>query len=97
MRIPTYNQWLQDTTLNILRPRSSQLKAVDEAIRQYEITPNPEALFRIKNAFEDWKRLKGAAWENSDRNQRHALQAISTLFRGKRVLSDMKDLFSIPS
>jgi hypothetical protein len=79
------------------RPRSSQLKAVDEAIRQYEITPNPEALFRIKNAFEDWKRSKGAAWENSDRNQRHALQAISTLFRGKRVLSDMKDLFSIPS
>jgi hypothetical protein len=36
-------------------------------------SPNPEALFRIKNAFEDWKRSKGAARENSDRNQRHAL------------------------
>ena len=56
-----------------MRPRSSQLKAVDDAIQQYERVKNDNTLFRIKNAFEDWKRSKGAAWKSSDRNKGGAI------------------------
>ena len=69
MSIPTYRQWIQDTGANILSPRSPKLKAVDEAIQQYEKTKNEKDLWRIKNALEDWKRYKGIAWDKSARNR----------------------------
>jgi hypothetical protein len=78
MSIPTYKQWTQDTTLNMLKPRSSQLKAVDTAIQQYETMKTPDNLFRIKNAFEDWKRSKGAQWERSERNGKRALTSLNS-------------------
>lgn len=77
MPIPTFAQWMKDTSLNILKPRSSQLKAVDEAIRRYEGTRSEKDLWGIKNAFEDWKRYKGPAWERSERNTRRALTLLN--------------------
>jgi hypothetical protein len=77
MGIPTYTQWLQDTSLNVLKPRSSQLKAVDEAIQEYEKARNEKNLWRIKNAFEDWKRYKGMTWERSERNTRRAITVLN--------------------
>ncbi|HTW59891.1 MAG TPA: hypothetical protein VMD99_17315 [Terriglobales bacterium] len=76
--IPTYKQWVQDTSLNVLKPRSSQLKAVDTAIQQYETMKTQDNLFRIKNAFEDWKRFKGPQWERSERNGKRALTLLNT-------------------
>ena len=73
MSIPGYGQWIQDTSANILTPRSSRLKAVDEAIQQYEKTKNEKDLWRIKNAFEDWKRDQGSGWETSVRNRAKAV------------------------
>jgi len=73
MAIPKHQVWMQNTTLGVLRPRSTPLKAVDDAILQYERGPTQQALFRIKNAFEDWKRSKGIAWKQSDRNRTQAI------------------------
>jgi hypothetical protein len=77
MSIPSYRQWLQDTGLNILSPRSQKLKAVDEALQQYERTRNERDLWRIKNALEDWKRYKGMAWDKSERNRNGAITKLN--------------------
>jgi hypothetical protein len=73
MPIPTLQTWLTETKLGTMKPRSSQLKAVDDAIAQYEKQRNETNLFKIKNTFEDWKRLKGAGWKTSDRNRGGAM------------------------
>ncbi|HEV7915075.1 MAG TPA: hypothetical protein VGP22_15015, partial [Albitalea sp.] len=73
MPIPKHQAWMQATTLGVLRPRSTQLKAVDQALLQYETAPTQQNLFRVRNAFEDWKRFKGAAWQQSDRNRGGAM------------------------
>ena len=73
MLIPSSQQWLNDTALGILRPRSAQMKAIDEAIKRYEQAKTQENLWRIKNALEDWKRGKGPAWTASDRNRGGAI------------------------
>ena len=73
MGIPGYGQWIKDTSANVLTPRSSRLKAVDDAIQQYEKTKNDKDLWRIKNTFEDWKRDQGSGWESSVRNRAKAV------------------------
>lgn len=69
----TYEQWLRDTELNVFKPRSSPLKAVDDAIRQYQQSRSEADLWRIRNAFEDWKRSEGRGWEASGRNRKLAI------------------------
>lgn len=71
MSIPTSKDWLAATSLT-MKPRSTQLKAVDAAIAEYEKTKNEKVLFKIKNALDDWKRSKGPGpeWETSARNAR---------------------------
>lgn len=73
MPLPNLQTWLNETKLGVIRPRSSQLKAVDDALQQYERARNDTNLFKIKNAFEDWKRSKGPAWKSSDRNKGGAI------------------------
>lgn len=73
MPIPSFQTWMTETKLGVTRPRSSQLKEIDDAIQLYERTKNDANLFRIKNAYEDWKRSKGPAWKASDRNKGGAI------------------------
>jgi hypothetical protein len=69
MSIPTYKEWMDGTTLGITKPRSAQLKALDQALLEYDKLKNDKTLWRLKNAFEDWKRYKGLPWEGSERNK----------------------------
>jgi hypothetical protein len=73
MPIPSFQTWTAETKLGVARPRSAQLKELDAAIQQYERVKNDANLFRIKNAFEDWKRSKGLGWKTSDRNKGGAI------------------------
>jgi hypothetical protein len=73
MPILSLQTWLTETKLGAMKPRSSQLKAVDDALQQYERARNEHNLFKIKNAFEDWKRSKGPNWKTSDRNRGGAI------------------------
>lgn len=72
MAIPTHKTWLEETSRNILRPRSPQLKMVDNAILEYERVKTPAAMGKIKLAFEAWKRAKGN-WQQNERNRTGAL------------------------
>jgi hypothetical protein len=97
LSIPGYAQWIKDTEANVFSPRSSRLKAVDEAIQQYEKTKNEKDLWRIKNAFEDWKRDQGAGWENSVRNR---VKAVTKLNASLNTVADYRTYqithFTIP-
>ena len=72
MGIPTHKQWMQDTAAGFTSPRSPRLKALDDAIMQYDKTKNPKDVWKIKNAFEDWKRYKGLTWDKGVRRSRQA-------------------------
>jgi hypothetical protein len=76
MPLPTHQTWLSDTKLSALKPRSSQLKAVDEALLRYERSRQQTDLFKLKHAFEDWKRFKAAGWEGSERNKGGAISRL---------------------
>lgn len=77
MSIPSYAQWIQDTSANIVTPRSPKLKALDGAIQQYEKTRNEKDLWRVKNSFDDWKRDQGSGWEASVRNRNRAVTKLN--------------------
>ena len=67
---------MADTGLGITKPRSTALKELDAAIEQYGRARTQDNLFKIRNAFEAWKRYKGATWQASERNKRQALTAL---------------------
>jgi len=73
MPIPKHADWLRSTSLNVLKPRSTALKALDDAILKYEQLVNEPNLWRIRNTFEDWKRAKGPTWKMNDRNRTGAI------------------------
>ena len=77
MNIPTYEQWKKDTTLGITKPRSKVLQALDAAIEKYNKAKNQDNLWAIKNAFEDWKRSKGPAWDRSERNKNNVITKLA--------------------
>ena len=77
MPIPSYQQWMSETALALTKPRSSLLRALDGTIQQYEQKRTEQNLFRIRNAFEDWKRSKDTVWENSERNRKQAISRLS--------------------
>jgi hypothetical protein len=77
MSIPTHQQWMLETAGGFTKPRSARLKAIDQAILQYNLSKNPKDIWRIKNAFEDWKREKGAQWDKSLRNRSGAISRLN--------------------
>ncbi|HTS26858.1 MAG TPA: hypothetical protein VMH81_13360 [Bryobacteraceae bacterium] len=81
-RIPNYKQWIQDTELNAFHPRNAALKTLDESIRQYERSRSGRDLWRIRNAFEDWKRGEGPLWQQSPRNRKQAMTLLERELAG---------------
>jgi len=75
--IPSYEQWKQDTSLGILKPRSALLRSLDATIEKYNKAKSQDNLWAIKNAFEDWKRSKGDRWQQSDRNRSGAVKRLA--------------------
>ncbi|SEF50255.1 hypothetical protein SAMN05421819_0212 [Bryocella elongata] len=65
--IPTLAQWKADTELRTMR--SSEMKAIDKAIENYNLNRTPENIGKIRIALSRWIATKGLAWENSDRNK----------------------------
>jgi hypothetical protein len=67
---------MTETGLGIMKPRSQALKELDAAIEQYGRARTQPNLFKIRSAFEAWKRFKGANWQGSERNSRQALTTL---------------------
>ena len=79
MSIPTYEQWKQDTSMGVLKPRSGLLLSLDAAIDKYNKSKTQDNLWSIKNAFEDWKRSRGPGnqWLTSERNRCGAVKKLA--------------------
>ena len=77
MSIPTYEQWKQETSLGVLKPRSGVLLSLDAAIDKYNKAKTQDNLWAVKNAFESWKRSKGNLWQQSDRNKNGAVTRLA--------------------
>lgn len=75
--IPSLQQWRADTELRT--PRSSEIRAIDKAIEEYNKERSPENIGRIRIALSKWIKSKGDNWESSERN-RSPKRPISTLF-----------------
>ena|SRR5579871_1820713 len=71
--IPFHHQWLEDTRLSLFRRRSPALRALDEAILQYERSATNGNLWRLYYALEEWKRSAGPAWPASAPNRKRAI------------------------
>jgi len=69
----TYEEWMKGTDLGAVHPRSNEIKAVDQALKNYWTQGKTESAFvHLKNAFDNWIRAqerKGSAWTQSDRNK----------------------------
>lgn len=65
-----YDAWIKRTAA-IGRFRSTELKAVDAALKAYEDTPNAENLKTLVDKLDAWKAKEGAgdAWKRSIRNR----------------------------
>jgi hypothetical protein len=73
MPIPAYDDWMKITALGVLKPRSSALKEIDSAIKEYWKQTAPasrrKGMSGIRLALENWIREKGPNWRNSERNK----------------------------
>jgi hypothetical protein len=65
----SYEQWMRGTQLGITKPRSTQLKAVDNALKQYDRLRTKKQLEYLQYAFYIWKGSKGSGWKESERNR----------------------------
>lgn len=77
----SYDQWMQRTNLGILSTRSSSLKRVDVALKNYAAFPNGSNPRALRRTLESWKGEKGD-WKQSDRNNRGAVTDLDAMLRG---------------
>jgi hypothetical protein len=69
----TYEDWMRDTALGMMHPRSSELQAIDKALKEYhDKSKTEDAFIKLKAAFDNWVRAQERAkkiWTRSDRNK----------------------------
>ncbi len=76
MPIMTHAQWMAATRRGLLKPRSAQLVAIDDALAQYERTKAAPDLKSLKKALGAWCGSKGPAWKSSTRNSGGAVEQL---------------------
>lgn len=76
--IPSYDEWMQKTKLGVMKPRSTQLKKVDDAIKAYSKAPSHITQKAIRLAMADWIRSKGDGWKRSERNRDGIVEQVRT-------------------
>lgn len=82
------SDWLKYTNAGFTKPRSTQLKAVDEALKQYHLTKSPAAFSNLQGALLKWIQKEGANWKNSIRNRNG--NAVDTLYRQTIAVKNVK-------
>jgi hypothetical protein len=76
----TLDEWLRQTELGRLHPRSREMKAIDAALKAYHDGGKRENGFvALKMAFDNWVRAQGSSgksWTQSDRNKSGAVSTL---------------------
>ncbi len=67
--IPTHKDWMSRTALGFSKPRSSELKLVDDALLNFARERNGTALQALDETWRGWKRTKVPSWQASERNK----------------------------
>ncbi len=65
-RIPSYQDWLTETNRGAFKPRSKLLQRVDQAIKQWNLTPNADTTITLSNAIDVWRR-SNPEWEKRNK------------------------------
>ena len=78
----TYDQWMHRTNLGVLSMRSSSLKSVDAALKNYDLFPSARHLRTLRRSFDQWKGEK-ADWKRSDRNHKGAVSDLDAMLKGR--------------
>jgi hypothetical protein len=101
-----HETWMELTNAGLFKVRSSQLKAVDNALAAYHATPNETTMAQVKLALHHWKMLKGydgnggkPGWVTSDRNKRSGVSNLDMQVFGQPnplANSVLKDLAELP-
>ncbi|MGJ8640768.1 MAG: hypothetical protein ACSHYA_15370 [Opitutaceae bacterium] len=74
--ILSHGEWMKSTNGGRLSVRSSQLKAVDEALKKYHLGKTPSQLEALQGALMKWMQSKGAGWKTSVRNRTNAVDTL---------------------
>ncbi|HWB64019.1 MAG TPA: hypothetical protein VG603_10945 [Chitinophagales bacterium] len=69
-------QWLKLTDGGITKPRSKELKAVDDALRAYHVSQNSAAMSMLQGALIKWMQKEGGNWKKSIRNKHNAVDTL---------------------
>jgi hypothetical protein len=79
----SYKEWIDRTSARG-RPRSKELKAVDEELKRYHQFGGGDALWRLQQALDAWKRAQGPgdAWQKSIRNRNGAVAELTAQLGG---------------
>lgn len=79
----SYEEWERRTKV-VGRPRSKELKAIDEELKRYHQFGGGDALWRLQQALEAWKRSQGPgnAWVRSIRNRKGAISELTAQLAG---------------
>ena len=91
MAIPTYAQWMTGHQPEHSQAAELAAQGGRRSHRRYEGTRSEKELWGIKNAFEDWKRYKGPAWERSERNTRRGHHPAEPRAAEGRRFADVPD------
>lgn len=97
-QIPSHAQWMKDTH-SLTSPRSSFLKAVDQAVSLYGQAPGPQTKEAIKVALDRWRfeqSKQGKDWRKSVRNAKGAVtnlhRAVTDLDKRKLTPEELEAL-----
>jgi len=80
--IPEYKAWIESTKLSAVHRRSSKMKDLDKAIKDFGLKKGTAA--KIKEKLKIWQDSKGvgAAWKQSSRNKRQAITKLDEALNG---------------
>jgi hypothetical protein len=72
----SHRDWLKQTDGGITSIRSSELKAIDAALKTYETAPTAANKDAVMKALVRWFQKEGPNWKNSVRNKRNAVDTL---------------------
>ena len=73
----SHHDWLKLTDGGFTKPRSSELKVVDEALKRYHLgNGTPALLEALQGALLRWMQLQGQNWKSSVRNKHNAVDTL---------------------
>ncbi|WP_425618691.1 hypothetical protein NA78x_002403 [Anatilimnocola sp. NA78] len=74
----SHYQWMKETDKGIFSIRSSELKAIDEALLWYAKHTNQRNLNALRAAMEEWIHKEGSNWRTSGRNKTGFVEKLYT-------------------